>query len=150
MNTKAPNIADVIFPQILREILWPPVAVEATDGTLYRSAWGAFLHDLVERKWAELKPTLRSVEEITRARNDLRVSSVELAREAGISLSLLRKIERNERELTEAVADKLWAALWRLQVRIPTKVDVLIRLEHSADGRRTTAVTTCRETLKGL
>jgi hypothetical protein len=37
----------------------PEQVVTASDGTLWRSAWAALLHDLVELKWKRLFPTLQ-------------------------------------------------------------------------------------------
>jgi DNA-binding XRE family transcriptional regulator len=129
-------------------LLFVEQPVAASDGTLWRSTWAAFLHDLVELKWQRLLPTLCDPATITKTRCGLRLSQVELARAAGISESLLEKIERGERRCTESVAEELWRAMCRIQQAhrhaIPPGVELLFRLEEGD----TVGVTTMREQLK--
>ena len=87
----------------------------ASDGTLWRSAWAALLHDLAELKWKRLLPTLQDPAVTTKTRCDLRLSQAELAKAAGISESLLARIERRERRCTKSVAEELWRAMWVLK-----------------------------------
>ena len=123
--------------------------VTASDGTLWRSAWAALLHDLVELKWKRLLPTLQDPAVITKTRCDLRLSQAELAKAAGISESLLARIERRERRCTKSVAEELWRSMWVIkqaqQYAIPSGVELLFRLEEGD----TVGVTTMREQLVG-
>jgi DNA-binding XRE family transcriptional regulator len=125
----------------------PPIA--ASDGTLWRSTWAAFLHDLVELKWKQLLPTLQDPATITKTRCELRLSQAELAKAAGISESLLAKIERGERRCTKNVAEELWRSMWAIkqaqQYAIPSGVELLFRLEEGD----TVGVATMRENLGG-
>jgi DNA-binding XRE family transcriptional regulator len=124
-------------------------AVEASDGTLWRTAWAAFLHDLVELKRKRLLPILQDPKTIAETRIGLRLSQAELALGTGISESLLAKIERGERSCTPRVAEDLWRAMWRIQqaeqYTIPSGVELLFRLEEGD----TVGVTTVREKLGG-
>jgi len=126
----------------------PSKPVEASDGTLYRSAELAFLHDLVELYWKRLLPTLQDAATITRARSELRLARAELAKAAGVSESLIVKIERWERPCTPECAEKLWGAMCRIhdagKQAIPSGIELFFRLE---DGD-TVGVTTTREQLK--
>jgi DNA-binding XRE family transcriptional regulator len=121
--------------------------VTASDGTLWRSSWAAFLHDLLELKWKQLLPTLQDPATIIKTRCELRLSREELARAAGISESLLAKIEGEKRSCTESVAEGLWHAMYRIkqtqQYAIPPGIELLFRLEEGD----TVGVTTMREKL---
>jgi predicted transcriptional regulator len=120
----ANTLLDILMP--------PPEPVAASDGTLYRTAGAAFLHDLIERKWSELLPTLQSPEVIRDTREQLRVSQTELAQESGISQSLLAMLETGHRRMTEGNVWKIWSALWRLNQarrKEPAAIELLIRLD---------------------
>jgi predicted transcriptional regulator len=68
---------------------------------------------------------------ITKTRCDLRLSREELAKAAGISESLLAKIEGETRSCTESVAERLWHAMYLVKqaYAIPSGVELLFRLE---------------------
>jgi DNA-binding XRE family transcriptional regulator len=128
----------------------PPEAHEASDGTFWRSAGTALLHDLVERKWAELLPSLQSGQVVSQTRRELRLSQAELAHEAGISQPLLSMVESGQRSMTEAVVLAVWGALWRLyHSKTPSAIEMLVRLEQDTDGGLV-GVATLRERIEAL
>jgi DNA-binding XRE family transcriptional regulator len=126
----------------------PSKPVAASDGTLYRTPHLALLHDLVELKLKRLMPTMQDAATITRTRSELRLSRAELAKCAGVSESLIVKIERGERPCTPECAEKLWVAMCRIhdagQQAIPKGIELLFRLEEGD----TVGVTTVREVLR--
>ena len=124
-----------------------PQPVAATDGTLYRTAWAALLHDLVDLKWKRLLPTLQDGQLVRKTRLDLRLSQSELAREAGISQQLLAKIENGQRRISERIAHRLWSAMWRQhqeRKKTPVGIEMLVRLDREMD----TAIVTQVERVK--
>ena len=119
------TLLDILLPDILPE----PIA--ASDGTLYRTAGQALLHDLIEAKWRELLPTLEKGQVVRETRLQLHVTQSELARESGISQPLLAMLEAGHRRMTEENIWKVWSALWRRDHarKACTTPEILIRLE---------------------
>jgi|SRR5579864_5579627 len=117
--------------------------VAATDGTLYRHAGLALLHDLVDVKWRNLMASLCDGEVIRETRESLQVSQSQLATELGISQSLLSMIENGDRRISEALAERLWGTLWRKhqeRTKIPVGMEMLIRLNEDLSAFTLTAV----------
>jgi len=131
-----------LFDLLPRSVLQPePVA--ASDGTLYRSAAWALLHDLVEVKWRNLLPTLCDGATIQETRDSLQISQAQLAAELGISQSLLSMIESGDRRISETLAERLWTALWRKhqeRVTVPLGMELLIRLDQDLSAFTVTTV----------
>jgi predicted transcriptional regulator len=82
---------------------------------------------------AAISDPARSRGVITKTHCDLRFSQAELAKAAGISESLLARIERRERRCTKSVAEEVWRAMWVIkrvkEYAIPSGVELLFRLE---------------------
>jgi transcriptional regulator with XRE-family HTH domain len=84
----------------------------------------------------QLTKVFSDPELITKARKQLGLSQVELARAAGISPALMNKIELGHRRVTESVGNRIWSALyaadyelrgWRYQ-----RPEVLAGIEHAS------------------
>jgi DNA-binding XRE family transcriptional regulator len=109
-----------------------PIGHAASDGTLYRTAWAAWLHDILEPKWAAILPTLTDRQEVRSTREQLRISQTELAHRADISQCYLAQLESGDKRISDVLAEKLWVALWRVyqeSKHVPPALQLLVRLE---------------------
>ena len=65
-------------------------------------------------------------------REQQRLTQTDLAREAGISQPMLALLESGKRRINDAMVQKLWAALWRIdqeRKNVPPAIELLIRLD---------------------
>ena len=122
-----------LFLDLLGLTKAPEPVYAATDGTSYATPVWALLHDLIERKYAELLPRLKDRHVIKQTRQELGLSQAQLARLAGISDSLLFLVETGRRVCTDSTARKLWNAMLlehKARQAAPEIIGVLLRLEN--------------------
>jgi DNA-binding XRE family transcriptional regulator len=134
------------------ELLLPqPEPIEASDGTLWKSAWAAWLHEIFEPYWQRMLPTLQDGQNVRHARIGLRVTQKQLAQEAGISGPMFAMIESGKRKMTEAMILKVWGALCRLdeQYKRTPAYELFVRLGRARDGALL-GILTMRERIEGV
>jgi predicted transcriptional regulator len=84
----------------------------------------------------DLTRSFRDPELIAKARQQLGLSQVDLARAAGISPALVQKIEAKKRRVTQSSANRIWSALYAADYDLRgwryVRPEILARLERAS------------------
>lgn len=111
------------------------VPTEASDGTWWKGPAAALVHDLIERKWHELLPTLQSGEVIRKTREELGMSVEDVATAAGVSKTLITQIELGRRRCTAATVRRIWLAMWQYDQKLKSYVspEIIVRVNDTLE-----------------